>query len=252
MKKAKVLIIMILVIPIISFAQTRVKASDVIEQINEREAVRYENAEIIGDLDFTSVKDITLDKQSGSTKTYSCHVRSPISFINCIFRGGVIAYINDERKNETYNAVFHDDVDFGGCEFKEDSAFKYAKFLGDANFENTKFQEEALFKYTKFSTKVSFSKGNFYGAANFKYTKFPELVYFEGAVFGREANFKYTKFPKGVSFANARFRRRADFKYTKFYEPVNFDGTEFNGDADFKYTKIDGRSFTLYLLKRKK
>jgi len=274
MKKTIVLIIMMLVIPIISFAQTRVKADDIIEQVNKGKAVRYKNAEIIGDLNFTSVKDVELYKKNGSTKTYSCHVRCPISFINCIFRGDLIAYFHDDKKKETHNAVFHDDVDFGGCEFSKGSAFKYVKFLGDANFENTKFQEEALFKYTKFSTKVSYSKANFYGeanfkytkfpkgvsfanagfhgAANFKYTKFPEPVYFEGSVFRRSANFKYTKFPKGVSFENVGFHGATNFKYTKFYEPLNFDGVVFDKDADFKYTKIDGKSFTMYLLKRKK
>jgi hypothetical protein len=54
-----------------------------------------------------------------------------------------------------------------------------------------------------------------------------------------------------VSFANAEFRGWADFKYTKFREPVNFDGTVFKEDAEFKYAKVDGRSFTLHLLKRK-
>jgi hypothetical protein len=54
-----------------------------------------------------------------------------------------------------------------------------------------------------------------------------------------------------VSFANAEFRGWADFKYTKFSEPVNFDGTGFKDEAEFKYARVDGRSFTLHLLKRK-
>ena len=66
------------------------------------------------------------------------------------------------------------------------------------------------------------------------------------------ANFKYTEFPRGVSFKNAVFQGDANFKYTKFSEPFDFEGTDFEDSVDFKYTKLDGKSFTLYLLKNKK
>ncbi len=256
MKNLKALIIVMAFIPVVSFAQTRVEASDILDQINNGKAVSYKDAEIVGNLDFTAVKDITREGHNhwlkiGSTKTYSCHVKSPVSFISCTFLGNVLAYVHDDLENETYNAVFHEDVDFEGCEFRSDSAFKYAKFLKKASFENTKYQEEALFKYAKFSTDVSFSKACFYDDANFKYTDFPEAVSFAGAIFKQDADFKYTEFPRGVSFANAEFRGWADFKYTKFSEPVNFDGTVFKDEAEFKYAKVEGRSFTLHLLKRK-
>jgi uncharacterized protein YjbI with pentapeptide repeats len=256
MKNLKALIIIMAFIPVVSFGQTRVKASDILDQVNKGEAVSYKNAEVVGNLDFTAVKDITEEGlhrwlNIGSTRNYSCHVKSSVSFINCIFLGDVLAYIHNDRENETYNAVFHGDVDFEGCEFRRDSAFKYAKFLKKANFENTKYQEEALFKYAKFSTEVSFSKACFYEDANFKYTDFLEAVSFAGAIFKEDADFKYTEFPRGVNFANAEFRGWADFKYSKFSEPVNFDGTVFKEDAEFKYAKVDGRSFTLHLLRRK-
>lgn len=260
MKKVNILLIFtLLLVPAFTFAKSQVKASKIIDQINNGKAVHYKDAEIIGDLDFTSLDDVTLDKTNrwgrrhnkGSTDVYSCHVRSPLSLISCVFRGDVIGYVHKDWENETYNAVFHEDVDFQGCEFNGKSAFKYAKFLGKANFKNTKFHEEAFFKYAKFSTDVSFSNSYFYGQANFKYTRFPEAVYFKNTAFQRYTNFKYTKFPKGVSFENAEFMRDACFKYAKFYKPVNFDGTVFNNDADFKYTRMEGKSFTLYLLKKK-
>jgi len=256
MEKLKALIIIMAFLPVVSFGQTRVEASDVLDQINKGKAVNYKDAEIVGDLDFTAVKDVTREGHDHwlniwSTKTYSCHVKSPVSFVNCLFLGDVLAYIHDDAENETYNAVFHEDVDFEGCEFRRESAFKYAKFLKKANFENTKYQEEALFKYAKFSTGVSFSKACFYDDANFKYTKFPEAVSFSGVTFKQDADFKYTKFPRGVNFAKTEFGGWADFKYTKFSEPVNFEGTVFKEDAEFKYAKVDGRSFTLHMLKRK-
>jgi uncharacterized protein YjbI with pentapeptide repeats len=165
----------LLLIPSLTFAKSQVKASQIIDQINAGKAVQYKDAEIVGDLDFTSIKDVTLDAKSkknrlwskGSTLTYWCHVRSPISFINCVFKGDVLAYIHDEDENETYNAIFYKDVDFQGCDFQGKSAFKYVEFRSDANFKNTQYHKEALFKYTKFSTDVSFSGSSFHGEANF-------------------------------------------------------------------------------------
>ncbi|UCE20826.1 MAG: pentapeptide repeat-containing protein [Candidatus Aminicenantes bacterium] len=271
----------LLLIPSLTFAKSQVKASQIIDQINAGKTVQYKNAEIVGDLDFTSIKEVTLDEKSkrnrgwskGSTLTYWCHVRSPVSFVNCVFKGDVLAYIHDEDENETYNAIFYKDVDFQGCDFQGKSAFKYVKFESDANFKNTQYLKEALFKYTKFSTDVSFSGSSFYeaanfkytkfptdvsfsgssfhGDANFKYTKFPDPVYFDKTTFQRFANFKYAKFPEGVTFENTQFKGNVDFKYTKFYEPVNFDGVVFGDDVDFKYTKINGKSFVTYLLKKK-
>jgi uncharacterized protein YjbI with pentapeptide repeats len=249
----------LLLIPSLTFAKSQVKASQIIGQIDAGKAVQYKDSEIVGDLDFTSIKDVTLDAKSkrnsrwsnGSTLTYWCHVRSPISFINCVFKGDVLAYVHDEDENETYNAIFYKGVDFQGCDFQGKSAFKYVKFESDANFKNTQYHNEALFKYTKFSTDVSFSGSSFHGDANFKYTKFPEPVYFDKTTFQRFANFKYAKFPEGVTFENTQFKGNVDFKYTKFYEPVNFDDVVFGDDVDFKYTKIDGKSFVTYLLKKK-
>jgi len=249
----------LLLIPSLTFAKSQVKASRIIDQINAGKTVQYKNAEIVGDLDFTSIKDVTLDEKSkrsrersrGSTLTYWCHVRSSVSFVNCVFKGDVLAYVHDDDENETHNAIFYKDVDFQGCDFQGKSAFKYVKFKSDANFKNTQYHEEALFKYTKFSTDVSFSGSSFYGDANFKYTEFPESVYFDKSNFRHLANFKYAKFPEGVTFEDTQFKGNANFKYTKFYEPVNFDGVVFDDDVDFKYTKINGKSFTTYLIKKK-
>jgi len=281
-KTTKVLIIAtLLLLPAWSFAKSQVKASTIIDQINAGKAVQYKNAEIVGNLDFTSIKDVTVDEKSkanrllskGSTLVYLYHVRSPVSFFNCVFTGDVLAYVHDDDENETHNVIFYKDVDFQGCDFQRKSAFKYAKFKTKANFKNTQYQDEALFKYTKFSTDasfsnsrfnkvanfkytkfstdISFSNSHFSKEANFKYTKFPKAVNFDKATFQRLANFKYAKFPEGVNFKDAQFKGNADFKYTKFSEPVNFDGVVFDDDVNFKYTKIDGKSFTTYLLKKK-
>lgn len=259
MKAIRIFIVLMLAVPIFSLAQNRVQAEDIIDQINSGQDVSYKDAVIVGDLDFRNLDDVTADKPLRklkigrlSSQSYSCHVRSSLSFIDCTFTGDVLAYIHIDKKNDTYNAVFYEDVNFEGCAFEEASAFKYAKFKKNANFENTTYEKEALFKYAEFSTDVSFQDSVFKNDANFKYVKFPETVDFKQTIFRDYANFKYAKFPEGVSFEDAEFHRTADFKYTKFSEPLNFDGVEFEGDTVFKYTKIDGRSFTSYLIKNKR
>ncbi len=258
MRKYIPFFIVFLLISVTLSAQTRVKAKAILEKINKGETVKYENVEITGDLDFTSIRDVTPDESGrrgrrgrNSTKTLWYHVRVPLTFVECVFKGDVVAYYHDDWDKETHNAIFYENIDFSGCEFQGAAAFKYVKFRKGAGFENTTYQEEALFKYTKFATPVRFTNAFFHDNANFKYTKFPEDARFDGARFRREANFKYTEFRGNASFQNAEFRRNAIFKYTGFKESVNFDGVDFVGDADFRYTKVDGEPFTTYLLNRK-
>ena len=256
MKKSAAIMFIFLLLSAAAFAQSQVNATDILRSIDEGKAVEYRGVEIVGDLDLTTIQDRVPDKDNrrsrNSTQVYWYHVRSPLTFVDCTFKGDVIAYYHDDRKNETHNAVFHEDVSFQGCEFRGKSAFKYSKFHKDADFTKTAYQKEALFKYTEFSTEVSFAGSTFAEDANFKYTEFPKNVDFKDAEFHDLANFKYTEFPRGVSFKNAIFRGDANFKYTKFSEPFDFEGTEFEDSVDFKYTKLEGKSFTLYLLKNKK
>ena len=57
---------LLMFIPVLSFAQNKIEADDIIEQINNGENVSYINAEIIGDLDFTKVYDVEKSYASSS------------------------------------------------------------------------------------------------------------------------------------------------------------------------------------------
>jgi len=256
MKKTFAIILAFLLVSSSVFAQSRVDAKDILKSIDDGKAVNIKGAEIVGDLDLTSIQDMEPDKNNkrsrNNTKLFRYHVRSPLNLVDCTFKGDVIAYYHDEKKNETHIAIFHNDTSFQGCDFQGISAFKYSEFHEGADFANTNYSKEALFKYTEFSSEVSFADSTFSNDANFKYTKFPERAVFSNVEFRDLANFKYTKFPKGVSFKNAVFQGDSSFKYAKFFEPFDFEGTEFEDSADFKYTKLEGESFTKYLLKNKK
>lgn len=216
-----------------AFAQTKIKASDIIRQINEGKPVEYRNAEIEGDLDLTALENRRVERTSGSmwdeNETYESTVEVPLTFTNCTFLGDVLAYYHLDRKDETNIAHFEKNVAFTNCTFRRLSEFKYSEFNGSATFAGSTFDEEANFKYAEFSAGPVFS--------NVK--------------FDSGADFKYTEFPRETSFEKAAFRGLANFKYSKFRSPVNMDGVAFNGSEDFKYTEIDGRNFTSYLLRNR-
>lgn len=291
MKKIATLTLILFLLPALLPAQQQVEAEDILKQLNQGKAVKLENAEIVGDLELIYLEEVTEKKPDGrkttwaeikkeqrrrwhSTRVFWAHVRSPLVFINCTFTGHVLAYEHKDRINETYNVVFHEDVTFEGCRFQEKSAFKYCVFEESASFKETSYRDEALFKYSRFSGNVSFSGSSFQDPANFKYTKFPgkadfsgsrfqdEAVFkytkfhgnvdFSGAEFRDEADFKYTKFPQGVTFDNVVFERFLNFKYAEFDDPFHFENVEIKGDVDLKYTRYEGKSFSRYLLEKRR
>ena len=209
----------------------KIKATDIIKQINEGRAVEYNNVEIEGDLDLTDLENRRLERSPTSRfnydhATYHSTVEVSLKFTNCTFLGNVLAYYNVECDNETYIAHFEKDAVFRNCNFKQASEFKYSEFNGAASFAGCTFDEVANFKYSEFSSGPLFGK-----------------VKFESG-----ADFKYTEFPGETSFENATFYGLANFKYSKFSSPLNMDGVVFNGGGDFKYTQKDGRDFTSSLL----
>jgi uncharacterized protein YjbI with pentapeptide repeats len=218
-----------------AMAQTRVKASDIITQINEGRAVTYNNVEIEGDLDLTDLENRTIERSHisfidrfNNSPTYESTVEVSVNFTNCTFLGDVLAYYHIDRRHETYIAHFEKDAVFKNCIFKKASEFKYSEFNSAATFAGCTFNN----------------------VANFKYTEFSQAPLFSDAKFESGADFKYTEFPRETSFEKATFYGLANFKYSKFRSPLNMDGVAFKGSEDFKYTKIDGREFTSYLLNR--
>ena len=230
--KTSAILFFCLIVAATTTAQTKIKASDIIKQINAGQAVVYTNAEIEGDLDLTNLENREMKHSSenwfNNDRDYESTVEVPLKFTDCTFLGNVLAYYNIDRSNETYVAHFEKDVVFSNCVFQNASEFKYSEFHGTANFTGSTFNEEANFKYAEFSS------GPLFGNVKF----------------GDGADFKYTEFPRETSFEKATFQGLANFKYTKFRSPVNLEGIAFKGSEDFKYTEIDGRDFTSYLLNK--
>jgi len=238
MKHTLTLLSLLFVLALTSAAQTKVKASDIIKQINEGRDVAYTNVEVEGNLDLTDLQNRTEAKHAtrwlrhfdGDDDTFVSTVKVALTFTNCTFLGDVLAYYHMDHSRETFIANFEKGVVFKNCNFNRASEFKYSEFEGATMFTGCTFKEEANFKYAEFSSGPSFAS-----------TKFED-----------GANFKYTQFPVETSFQQATFYGMANFKYSKFRSPINIESIAFKGGEDFKYTRIDGKSFTSYLLENSK
>lgn len=234
-----------------ALAQKTVDANEIIEKINRKEAVSYQDATITGDLDLTNLanrREVREGNWRGESEEYRSTVEVPLTFRNCTFRGKVLAYRTEESRltkmtSKVFNADFTEAVTIEGCTFEDDAAFKYSTFEQRALFTDNTFRDGALFKYSKFQSAADFSGSTFGDYADFKYTKFSESSTFRNVAFERYADFKYTKFDEGVDFRQARFASNADFKYTNFPRGTTFADARFDGSTDFKYTTLDGRRF---------
>lgn len=178
--------------------QVNVDAKEIIAKLNKGEAVHYENVAISGDLDFRLLEDREKENDIETifkdNVIYKYHVNAPLKFTNCTFSGKIIGYYNDEVNKVLHIALFHEDVIFNNCKFKDDFLVKYSEFDKMASFPKNTFEETALFKYAEFSNELDFTNSVFEEEANFKYSEFPMNTNFSNSRFGCEAIFKYTKF----------------------------------------------------------
>lgn len=217
-----------------SFAQTTVKATDIMMALKKGEAVKYENVTVSGVLDFTFMDEKLPDLprrrswwRNGGDNTVNEMIESKISFENVTFEDDVIAYYHDDRSEYTFTADFENDLVFKNCTFQRNAMFKYSEFERVASFQGSVFERESTFKYAEFSESADFSK-----------TKFEE-----------DGIFKYTKFRRGVSFIAARFERSLDMKYTEVRGDFEVSDLYVRSDIDTKYTDINGKGFAKYMLK---
>lgn len=256
MKNITTLILLLFVT--LGFSQKTINASDLMQEIKEGKTITISNATIEGVLDFTYM-DEALPKLPKRRKWWNNNgsneivkiIENKISFVNCIFKNDVLAYIPDEDSGYTFTADFEDTVTFKDCAFEQKAMFKYSDFERNTDFSGSKFLDDSTFKYAKFDRSISFRNTVFEEPATFKYAQFRENVSFSNSVFEETATFKYTKFKDGVSFNNTKFKEDLNLKYTNVKGEFDITNMEVTYDIDSKYTSINGKSFSKYLLKNK-
>ena len=105
----------------------QIEAQEIIKSINEGKNIHYENVEVIGDLDFTSVRDVAKEKAN----TYRSYINSAISFEKCVFKGKIIGYKSKNDGSTTHsttflrNIFFIDSVVEGEFQFKKSIFWDY-------------------------------------------------------------------------------------------------------------------------------
>jgi len=258
--KITLITLSLLLISSITLAQKTVEASEIMKDIKAGKSISIKNATISGVLDFTymdeAIEKLPKRKKSSwwngnSDNTVKKLIDVKISFINCVFRNDVLAYIPDEDSGYTFIADFEDIAIFKDCKFERKSMFKYSRFERDADFSGSSFDEDSTFKYSKFDQDISFANTTFDEVATFKYAKFRKKVSFSNSIFKDSATFKYTQFNNGVSFQNTNFEEDLNIKYMKVTGDFNISNMKVAYDIDSKYTKINGRSFSKYLIDKK-
>lgn len=273
MKKTLILLLFTLVGTTVS-AQKEVSVKTIFEAINKGQSVDYQDAIIVGNLDFTELSNKKRIKNKANYEEYKSYVKVHISFRNCTFKGDVIAYknLNEEkirkrgngivnwntsddttyttdfekeagatpatkkRASITYSTDFEKEVIFENCSFAGKTEFKYSNFAEKASFGGAKFAQSANFKYADFKQEVIFAKSDFDEYANFKYTSFKKDADFFDVRFKNYADFKYVNFGQRVTFKSTAFSNQADFKYAEFSDDANFDNTKFKAGFDMKYS----------------
>ena len=238
--------------------------------VQKGEPVLFSGKTITGDIVFTEF----LEGDMESTNIYRTKVSSPITFINCTFKGKISAYSKDGEN--TRMTIFDRNVSFISCDFKEEVTFKEVHFRESVNFNNSffhktvnfegaqfdfksiyltrcEFFEELRFQRAIFSGHVSFLKTKFNGVTSFQNTCFEGNAQFGAAVFLSYTNFgditalqgiffNYCEFSevKATLFSNSEFRGRAEFLDCKFKQRTDFSNSVFYGITKFSKSTISG------------
>jgi len=234
-------------------SQETIDAKTILQDIKDGKSISITNKTITGDLDLTYMQEALtkLPKKSswwnkGDSNTVEKDITSKLSFINCIFKNDVLAYIHDEDNNYTFVANFEDEVTFKDCTFKGKAMFKYSDFNKNTDFRGTKFLDYSTFKYASFEKEISFYNSLFKEASTFKYANFKTFVSFSNTVFNNEAIFKYTEFENGVSFKNVKFENHLNIKYMEVSGNFETENMVVSGSVDSKYTDINGKDLSHY------
>jgi len=179
--------------------QKTIESKEILEKINNKENIYYENAIIKGNLDFTNlISQIRIGKNM-----YRSYIDSVLVFENCIFEDKIIGFKKDG--NDLY----------------------FTTFLKDLNFSNSRFNNSLEFIFTHFQTHLDFS-----------YATFNDKVQFREAIFSGYADFTNANFSKETGFIESFFTVKADFKESTFKNKVDFSQTHFIGFNDFENAKF--------------
>ena len=245
-----------------------IKAGQVIKTINKGKAVLIKDLIITDDLDFTLI--VNHEIFSSSLETARTDV--PVTFLNCIFMGKVIA--NGTESGRQVRVHFGHTLTFEACDFRQEVNFDNVTVEGEVNFTGATFREPARFNNVHFKGKnnwftaviseknfsmqealingsCDFFKAQTKGKTSFQSTEFNGLARFsdleaDGACdfslvrFRDDALFTYSNFSGDFRMTNAMILGRLDLNSCEFQANAYLSESRFFGPVNFSKSNVKG------------
>jgi hypothetical protein len=186
-----------------------INASEIIDNINNKNPLNYTGVTIKGTWDFSKLKSREIEK---SIEIKGSIIEEPLDF-------------------GTGEVTFLDNVDFEGTIFKKKVYFNKATFTKEARFSKVQFDEAAEFRRTQFNS------------ADFARAQFKDFAMFDDSFFENDPGFDGAQFSGSASFYNSTFKNSATFSNVKFDTIANFCCSTFNNDALFREDQFSTKAY---------
>jgi len=246
-------------------ANKNIKASDILSDIAKGKNISFKDKIIEGNIDFTTLNSVFL-----SQATQLVYVNSAINFVNCTFKGKIIA----QKRNEKIATVtdFAKNLGFINCSFEEEINFDQAVFRSQVSFNQSTFNKPVFLRGAEFRSSKNFFmeihafdnflliNSKFYGNANFMKSifekqfsvqkisvnndfflgacKFLSYTDLSGATFGGYCDFKYSEFTDRLVLSNSVFRGKLNLADAVLTEQTEANKVDFQNEIIFSKNKI--------------
>lgn len=233
------LIYLIFILLATTCSSTSGSQNDIDELLKSAKDIYFENQT------FDAIFDLTEIMQANkiSNVTSQITINSSITFINCTFKGDLLAY-SAKEDGTVVLSIFTNNVSFIGCTFEKTVSFRASSIMGRANFSNSFFNEKVSFEECTFFQKANFSDCVFHNDArfqnsffmqnvNFSRAEFEHTAYFQSATFNSEAQFSVSKFIGYADFSLISCRQNFFANYAEFADRAIFNNSYFYGRIDF-------------------
>ena len=248
----------------------KVKAEEVLKDIENGEDVYLKNCNVVGELDVSKIKlentpNSYYDKlvNEGFDKEWlisnGVHenlgiIESNITIRNSIFENNVnFSNVLFNSRADFADTNFNSFADFSGTNFNSLAVFANTDFYNSANFLGTNFNSLAEFVSTSFSGSVDFSCTNFNDFTRFNFGNFDSSADFSGVTYNDNVDFTGVVFNGSANFVGTNFKSYSLFEWTMFNDSADFSGasfdaayfdTEFNDPANFEVPDTSENIFT--------
>lgn len=224
------------------------KASEILEQIEQGAHIFYKDVTVEGDFDLTSLE--CTYQESELVKRVD--IQGSVTFISCRFTGGIKGFsLQDksmiscsfQRNFSLIDCAIEGEVDLREASYIGNVQFKKTAFKKSVRMEGNYFQSNAIFNNCIFLGDASFHNSYFNWKSNFMESEFAKNCGFQGAIFNGQSQFSSIRCSAYADFTLLDFRQGAMFSYANFDDRVNFGGTKFRDRVDFVKTEFTTADF---------